>query len=86
MKLVFDESKVTWSDLAEMEEGRTSRQGIFFYAKFVVNDDGTPAERAEALRFVGGFNIPTVRETNRKFQEWARQLRESAVNPPTAAS
>lgn len=86
MKFVFDESKMTWSDLADLEEGRTSRQTIQFMAKMVVNENGEPVKETEALKFVGGLSLPEARRVTAQFRGWIKTLRDGAVNPPTADS
>jgi len=86
MKLIFDETKLTLGDLAELEEGRTTKQTIKFLVKFVVDENGQPASIQDAYTWVYNFSIPEGRTAMQTFWAWSRSLKADAVNPPPAAN
>ena len=86
MKIVYDENKVTLSDMLNIETGRTFKQQIEFIARFVVSDEGESVSKAEALKHAGQLSIPRAREAMREFWRYMTSVRDGAVNPPTASN
>ena len=86
MKFTFSEDKLTLGDLLQIEDGRTNRQTAVFLAKFVTDDSGKPVDPKTSWEFVCRLTIPQSRDAMAQFWTFIKNLRESAINPQSAAN
>lgn len=80
MKLKITSKTLTIGDVISAEEGfQNNRAIIEFLARFVVDDDGNPVERAEANKMIMALPLADLPDLVRQLQEAIQGLQSSAV-------